>query len=375
MSRLATTAFTVCGLVKSVGAGTWQQSDFSQVTNVGGVFATAANECYAAVSDNSKGPGVEFSADSGDSWTFNGPYGSVNTDTAHDLIGNSVITTIGATFISQKNGPYTKVEGKGISFSQNVETLGENQFAVSGTHYPNGVVGEVINGVALTTDAGNTWSYHDTGLPWDTYVARYSAFPTKDTWYVAQGSWVSSSSSDIALRTNISTWQVNSRVHSTGDSVQFHQAPSMDVNFGAISKTTDGGKTFIKVYDTKGLYYMNSIDCVSAEICMAVAEDAYNAIAIRTENGGKTWDTVLSLSDSKMASLMGCKMLSENEVWLSGGTFSGGLVGWYYHSVDAGKTWELQSLEKGYSIDLSFSGGVGYSPAMSEVGSTVAVYK
>mmetsp|Transcript_8050 Transcript_8050/g.13391 ORF Transcript_8050/g.13391 Transcript_8050/m.13391 type:complete len:131 (+) Transcript_8050:806-1198(+) len=129
------------------------------------------------------------------------------------------------------------------------------------------------------------------------------------------------------------------------------------------------------VYNTKGDYYMNSISCVTTEICMAVAENPNEAIAIRTENGGKTWETKITLSDSKMASLMGCKMLSNNEVWISGGTFDAGLVGWYLHSMDGGETWDQQDLPKGYSIDLSFADGNGYSPAGTELGSNIAVYK
>jgi len=356
-------------LSASVSAQTWQLSDFP-VTSVGGVFATEADVCYAAFSDNNYGPGEAVSKDAATTWTTkNG--GSLNTDIAKDSTGNGVMSSIGKIYISEGGGPYQVPDGRDITFSQNVETLGEGAFGVSGSHYPNGIASEVINGVGLTTDAGKTWTYHDTGLNWETYVARYSAFPSATTWYVAQGSWGVESTPDP----NRTRWEVNSRIFHDGKGYQYRKAVTSDVRHGAISKTIDGGESFTMVYNTQGQYYMNSISCSTTEICMAVAENPYEAVALRTENGGKTWETKITLSDNKMASLMGCKMLSDDEVWISGGTFDGGLVGWYLHSTNGGETWDRQDLAKGYSIDLSFAGGTGYSPGSSETASNIAVYK
>lgn len=376
-SMIATATTTVATLHSATAAATWHQTNFQPVTSVGGVFATAPNEVYVAYSDNGSGPGVFTSKDSGATW--NSDLGGVlNTDVARDSAGNEVISSIGGIFIAHDNGAITKLDSKDITFSQNVETFGEGLFGVTGSHYPQGVVGPVVNGVAVTTDGGSTFEYFDTGLYWSTYVARYSAFPTTETWYVAQGSWSSSSTNMRNPSSSNATkvWEYTSKIHQEvgqpGLSVD-HKVKE-NVHYGAISKTTDGGKTFKEVYNTMGKYYMNEIDCSTPEICMAVAEDSYNAIVIRTENGGKTWEEKLSLSDPKMASLVGCKMLSDSEAWVSGGTFDQGLVGWYYHTVDSGATWELQTLPQGFSMDLSFSGGVGYSPAMSEFHSTVAIF-
>ena len=108
---------------------------------------------------------------------------------------------------------------------------------------------------------------------------------------------------------------------------------------------------------------------------MAVAEQPNEAIVVRTTDGGMTWNVMLTLSDPQFASLMGCQMLSENEVWVSGGTVdTGGLQGWFYHSTDGGQNWE-KSMTPGASLGLSFKGSVGYSPAMYELHAGINVYK
>lgn len=365
-------------VVHTVSGASWQFTSFDEVTSVGGVYATSASDCYVAFSDNNKGPGVYVTNDYGASWFLDGPYGSLNTDTARDSLGNEVITSIGAIYVSQNNGPYEKIEGRDITFSQNVESLGDNTFGVSGTHFPNGVNSDAVNGVALTTDAGNTWSYYDTGLDEYKYVARYSSFPSSSTWYVAQGSWGSAGGALNGWNTtDTSTWNINSRlsISSKNEAPTVKSLRGETVHFGAISKTTDGGKTFSMVYNSNGEYYMNEIDCFSTEVCMAVGENGESAFAIRTENGGKTWNTVKTATSAAGFNLMGCKMLSEQEAWISGGTFEKGMVGYYFHTTDGGKTWTEDTLDKAYSIDLSFADGVGYSPALQELGSRVAVYK
>jgi hypothetical protein len=372
---------TTVAQVAASAAGTWELANFDRVTNVGGVYATSAAECFAAYTDNAGGPGVARTKDEGTSWELYAPNGWLNTDTARDKLGNEIITTIGAIFASHGDSAYEAIEGKDISYSQNVETFGEQTFAVAGTHYPNGVLGEVVNGVALSNDGGVSWSYHDTGLPWNVYVSRYGAYPSSKTWYVAQGSWSNAASierSPSVNSTRIDTWGMTSRLtmHSKGISVASKESVTATGCAGAISKTTDGGKTFKTVYDTKGQFYFNEIDCSSESVCMAVAENGETAIVLRTENGGEVWKQVMSYTAPAGGSLMGCKMLSDSEAWVSGGTLeNGALTGHYYHTTNGGQTWELQTLPQAFSMDLSFAGGVGYSTAVAEFSSGVAVLK
>jgi len=385
--------FLCCKCAVSSGLQTWQLIDDFHATSVGGVYATSEDVCYAAYTDNFDGPGEWLSKDAGE--TFSQSLGGwLNTDVAHDSTGNGIISTIGKTF-SSINGEITAVPGRAITFSQNVENIGEGKFAVVGTHFTDGVLSldsEFKNGPAITTDSGATWEYYDTGLDGQTFVARYGAFPSDTTWYISQGSWLSIDASNQKMfdlnrnETNWKdagrTWNINAyasvnKLSSKKLKVQFkNNFAEKEYNFGAISKTTDGGKTFTKIYDSQGKYYMNQIDCSSTEICTVVAESSEKGIAMRTENGGKTWTQVFETPQSNTdVSLIGCRMLSDNEIWISGGTFQGGVVGWFFHSTDGGKTWNQTDLRKGYAIDMSFSGNKGYATAMSELGSTISVYK
>ena len=92
-----------------------------------------------------------------------------------------------------------------------------------------------------------------------------------------------------------------------------------------------------------------------------------------TTDAGATWKTVLTAPAG--ASLMGARMLSASEAWVSGGAQeSRTLYGYYYHTTDAGATWELSKLANAYSMDLSFSNGVGYSASLNSAYSTIAIY-
>ena len=229
----------------------------------------------------------------------------------------------------------------------------------------------------MSTDGGKTWSFHDIELPSGDYPARYGAFPSETTWYVGSGSWSDAPVKNKVspLSRNMTSLDVNSRVTVSREGTRYrHDKVESDYHWGAISKTTDGGRTFEKVFESRD-YYMNEIDCSATEICMAVGENGDSAVVLRTEDGGKSWATVMSVTSLLGENLMGCKMLSDTEAWVSGGTFDGGMVGHYYHTMDGGKTWDMQSLKNGYSMDLSFSDGTGCSPAMREHSSSVAMLK
>ena len=350
----------------------WQASDFPQVTSVGMVAATGDGDCSTAYTDNSRGPGVGFSKDFGATWTFE-LAGSLNTGIGVSESGNGVMSSIGKIYFREGfNGTWNVMEGRDISFSQSVSCFGDESFAVAGAHYPGGVTSDVVNGVAVTHNTGAEWEYVDIGLPYDTYPARYSSFPSDDVWYVSAGSWKNTPGKKT-FSMDESEYAMNEMIIYKNGNFTFQPAiVSDDLHFGAIAKSNDGGKTWEQVYNTLE-YYFNAISCISEDICMAVAEQPYEAVALRTEDGGKTWNNVLTISDNKMASLMGCQMLSENEVWVSGGTFDSGLQGWFYHSTDGGESWDKMTAA-GASFGVSFANGVGYSPAIFEVGASVNVY-
>jgi Neuraminidase (sialidase) len=95
---------------------------------------------------------------------------------------------------------------------------------------------------------------------------------------------------------------------------------------------------------------------------------------VASSDGGATWATVLTAPAG--GSLMGCRMLSKTEAWMSGGGMvtGKGLTGYYYHTTDGGANWELTEVAQAYSMDLSFYAGVGYSAALNQAYSSIAVY-
>lgn len=368
--------FLTCFL--SLGMGQqWQNSGFPDVTSVGFVAISGnEGEATAAFSDNTQGPGSGFSSDLGDSWSYQSG-GWLNTGIDINENGDAVMSTIGKTFYRNGyDGTWTQVDGKALSFSQWVECFGDEDFSVAGDHYPKGPVGEYINGVAVTHDAGVTWDYFDIGLDSSNYPARYSSFPNKDVWYVTAGTWKSTPKVIETIENPLmrSEWSINQHFQSVNASFTYKGTDlGENLHFGAIVKSVDGGKSWRQVYKTSD-YYVNMISCLTEDMCMAVAEQPNEAVVLRTEDGGAHWNTMLTLTDSKMASLMGCRMISESEVWVSGGTFDKGLQGWFYHSTDGGQTWE-KSMTPGASIGLAFKNNVGYSPSIYEFHSAINVYK
>lgn len=181
--------------------------------------------------------------------------------------------------------------------------------------------------------------------------------------------------------------RLSRRISSSGKHYLEYSRPSRDPGasagagasswyWGAVSKTTDGGATFEKVYDLMGKSYFNGIHCSDTEHCMAVSENSDGAFVHSTTDGGKTWAEVMTTETG--VSLMGAYMLSENEAWVSGGApVKGILTGYFYHTVDGGQTWELETLPNALSMKIIFSkeGNVGYSTALNRAASTVAVYK
>ena len=117
---------------------------------------------------------------------------------------------------------------------------------------------------------------------------------------------------------------------------------------GAIAKTTDGGKTWEKVFQQDGSFYFNGIHCATEDHCIAVAEGHHvsnpGSYIYVTKDGGKNWN--MTHNDvGGGATLMGARMVSETEGWAAGGfgsTFS--LEGRFYHTVDGGSTWTLEKL-------------------------------
>lgn len=364
-------------LLVSTSAKSWSMTSMLEVTSVGGVYATSADTVYGAVSDNSRGPGMEKSSNGGETSTFYGPFGLINTDVAFDQSGNGIVVCGGGLEITNSNGDFTQADGIG-GFGQSAECVAESSFAAAGNYIKKG---QNVNGVALTKDAGQTWEVFDVdSLDRNLYPVRYGAYPTESTWYVSAGKWPVS-----AVKTK-EVYDFSSRIRVSMDHAV--NATRMQYNyndesvtggsgyFGAVAKTTDGGATWTNVLDVKGEGYFNEINCADDNTCMVVGEGGGESFAYLTKNGGVTWNKVHDATDG--SSLMGCKMLSTTEAWLSGGNMDYStrkLVGYFWHTTDSGATWTLDTLEDALSMDLSFADGVGYSTATNERVANIATYQ
>jgi photosystem II stability/assembly factor-like uncharacterized protein len=289
------------------------------------------------------------------------------------------------------SGIYTGVPGNSftptqrstwkVMVAQEVRPLGTNGFVVVG-RFTNAADG-ITNGVSVTTDGGVTWSTNGIGLAVHKgYMARYGSFPTSNTWYVTSGGWPyyndGKLSDDVSVRPSA---RVSVYLGEADDTplVTFMSAKNLQGIYpGAISKSTDGGKHWQKVYDSNGAYSMNQIDCFDADRCFAVGENGKLATVLSTIDGGVTWNNKMTLTGPR--SIHSVRMLSATEVWVAGGQPSVGpyatkeIVGTFYHTTDGGNTWDLTAFN-GYAYDMEWKDGIGYSSTFFKKHSDIWIYE
>ena len=90
-----------------------------------------------------------------------------------------------------------------------------------------------------------------------------------------------------------------------------------------IVKTTDGGETWTSVFEDEGNFYLNGIDCLDEDTCVAVGESDADSPSpgsriFTTVDGGATWNLSLLVSDPQ-ESLMNVVFRSPDEIWAVGG--------------------------------------------------------
>jgi len=391
----------VLSVVCFVLSAEWALDSTTQATLVVGVGAAHDTLATAAASANGVGAFVER-YQNGSRWTKEILQAGMLLDAVVTPSGKTVSTTLWNVFLSPDNGnTYTTVEGiSGVSQSANIFGSDKESLGLVGswvTADPNGgKYPASISGVAFSRDGGATWGISST-VP--VSFVRYGAFPTDNTWYISSGMW-GSESAKANLRSfgnkNIRDFALSERITVTPKKTYtFPEKASLKQLktkvgtsatgwFGAVSKTTDGGKTWTQVFSTNletDYLYFNGISCGNENTCVVVGEgyDAtgnYLTAAYTTSDGGVTWVQSLTTSD---VGLMAAKFISQTEVWLTGTAKNGrNLYGQFYRSTDAGKTFTLaQALENCFAIDMDFGVTVGFAACSSSSGSScaVAIYK
>lgn len=368
-----------------------------------GVTDGVDNKVVAAVGQNNEGNFVNNYDISTDEWTAsNNVQTMMMMDSAISRSGKVVAATGFNTFVSTDAKTFTKASVIGVSQAiYSWGSDGESIALVGGFDVPNpdGKAPLQVDGVAYSTDSGASFSVSGDVEGGD---ARYGAFPTPSTWYVTQGMWAESEQEALVKKLSgdnyrwenkkdpayISAYhRLNSRLkmHKTGKLELDLSRPVKSMNtttgwWGAISKTTDGGKTWKQVFltnpDTDYIYF-NQISCFSEDNCMAVAEgqdaEGNDLVAVyATRDGGATWTKTFSPA---IMSLMGCVAVNDKEGWISGVTMSGRTMeGQFFKTVDGGKTFDLvQSLSNCYPMDLDFGVEFGAAACISQSGSSSAV--
>lgn len=293
--------------------------------------------------------------------------------------GDRVVTAGLLTLLESTNGGQSY--HKPLQFGGNIS---QSQYVAAGSNLLAAVGQDLfgtINGISVTTSTGAMQFSNISVLSAPT---RYAALPGASTWYVSAGSWPSDEV-DTELRAVPSKrlsrhWGVMQKPEAgvrgaTGASVlplwrrRVHEATNNGF-VAQIAKTTDAGKTWTQVYnDPTGSFYFNQISCRDEQTCCAAGESDGGANAgariLCSYDGGSTWEQNLMVPGAA-ESMFTIRFMTNTEVWAGGATLSDALVGKFYHSTDAGKTWTMtQTLDGQYPNDFCGMDGTFYASAFN----------
>lgn len=361
----------------TASAGEWTVNSLNFATIAAAVSCPSVDNCIAPIADNGQGSFILETSDGGKTWqqlgapetlgflggAAQGDY-AVCTDFLSAYYSSSLVN-------SKYNFTDSLISG-GIT-SQNVEAFGGTYFGAAGDNLLGG------NGVAVSADGGAIFDFINiTVARTDT---RYGAYPTLKTWYISAGAWPSNQKKNYIDENGAFVRQLTRRLHvvlqQDGSYAVRHipaerQAVPNDNNNGwnaQILKTTDGGKTWESVFWDEGNFYFNQISCFTETNCVAVGEaDSSNQPGIRfymTTDGFKTV-TRTYFNPSSTLSVLAVDMVSETEVWAAGGNLDTDFLGYFWHSLDGGKTWSNQTVAGVYGNAMSFpNSSRGYATAFN----------
>lgn len=355
---------------------------FDEQTTVLSVgFTKDGKTGWAGAGENGIGAVVIHTEDSGKTWKKLPGNASFNIYLAAAVKNDKSAIISGALYQAfTKDGEhFTPSENLILSPAQDAGIIPgkENLFAIP-------TAGNTFNGVATSTD-GQKWDMRgDLKLNQTLYLARYGAYPSACTWYVNSGLFPENNEMDQGIKSKTVLLNKHVGIDKSSGKMRFSMDKKLDGPVdcsedpsncfsAAISKTTDCGKTWELTFnniDKKDNIYPNGIHCISDDHCVAVVEGDSCRILL-TIDGGKKWTEQMHDTDSA-CSLVAVRMLSEKEVWVSGGHMSySDFEGRFWHSLDGGQTWtkeaikglyifsfDMTSAESGYSVALTESSGV-----------------
>jgi len=389
----------LAGLALAAAAGpSWHIVDSDIATIDTGVAFTSDTVGYAGGASNGVGPQVFKSTNGGVNWV------ACNTNFGIDILLLDTDAALNTVVISGALGElYSDNAGEsfqpstGGGTSQSVRYIGVNgdgglKFGVTGEYFS-------VNGAGISVDGGKTFKAYDAKMTTD---ARYGAFPTDNTWYVAGGEWPGEGSDDDPTDDDPQDLDAG-KVYRARKTVfqkpngylprkytPRKSAPAPTNPYQAqITKTTDGGNTWTTVFNDTGNFYFNAIDCQPSNEnwCCAVGEadtDSPTAGARIhcTQDGGSSWNRTfwMPATSSMGFSIMEIRYATDDDVWAVGGEL-GELApsAWFLYSGDGGLTWThgTPPIADYYAIGLSFVDPTHAFAAMLDVitqSSAIAAY-
>jgi len=349
---------------------------------------------YLAGDQNGIGPVILKTTDGGNTYRpcNHSGYSAMFLSIAMGSPTNGVVAGLG--FGKNLHGIDYTTDGDTFAWGGSTEFVEESQNveAIKGVKGGFGITGDfnAANGVAVSTDGGVNWTNYNCSA--ESY-ARYGSFPSANTWYVSAGTWPAY---DSSKGNNFKTLTQRIRVRQ-GVGMEVTLSNQTDIQpprrsllqvpgyYAEISKTSDGGKTWNTVFHDIGNFYFNGIDCVDENTCWVVGESESDSLTpgariLHTADGGANWEVQLYVNDSTY-SLLDIGFVNATEGWAIGGILTERFDGEFWHTTDAGKTWNPQQLAGVYGTALSFAWVsdtqyVGWATAFTRNGqSSVLIYK
>jgi photosystem II stability/assembly factor-like uncharacterized protein len=289
-------------LASTDGGSQWASRPSGTTANFYAVTCPTGTACTAV----GQGGTVAVSADGGNTWSSHGA------GTAQSLYGVSC-TPSGRCLASGTGGTVLASTDGGATWDSRASGTTDNLWGVACPTAKDCLVGS-MHGVLVSTDGGTTWPGGTEGL--DAMLSGVSC--PNSTTCVAVGSVVDNTtdSSVGAVLTSAdggASW-TNRSLGTTKalDGVSCASAnmcTAVGAN-GTVLTSSDGGATWATRQPGSRVYSLYGVSCTGPVFCVAVGGSAFDAVVLKTNNGGVTWasyasgfDDVLSGTNSPLGGL------------------------------------------------------------------------
>lgn len=306
-------------LVSHAAHAQWEVVEPNLGTIIMGVDFTDPATGYLAGANNGVGPVIWKSTDGGDTYDIlhdepltmshmdiamgHGDFGITSGMGAFYAFAGATKTTDGGRNWSRSGGLWL------FGVSQDADSVGNSHAMMAGAW---GDFTTEWNGLAITTDQGRKWEFSNWGAP---SYARYVDFVDEDTGFLSGGHWPSDSSRSIS---GAKGRQITSHFAVPHSFAPKRANPQYaEGYYGAVTKTTDGGKSWVTIFETNEAY-LNGIFFTDANTGWVVGDGAEDGIIFHTNDGGVTW----SEQWRGEASLLQVKMASDQRGFAIGADLS-----------------------------------------------------